>query len=222
MIDAHVGDSPLTFSGTGGEFLFSLLTKVGWHSIIGLTTKKESLLDYIHDGQESITAMEEEPIQGKPKPRILDVPSQPVLIAEDHPWYRKHLDSILTEAGYRCELSGTFEEALRKLNESDPFVLLLDLKLDGEFRKGWNLAEAAVDKGIPTIVITNYPSIEGLNKAIREFGVVYFFDKSRLSPKELIPRVHEVASRFREKKLSRDQRQALFEKLLGFFPDSSA
>lgn len=166
--------------------------------------------------------MKEERIQGKPKPGIPDVPSQPVLIVEDNPWYRKHLDSILTEVGYRCETSGTFEEALTKLNESNPFVLLLDLKLDGEFRKGWNLASVAMDGGIPIIVITSYPSIEGLNKAIREFGVVYFFDKSRLSPKELIQRVHEVASRFREKTLSRDQRQALFEKLLGFFPDSSA
>lgn len=152
----------------------------------------------------------------------LDLPSEPVLIVEDHPWYRKHLGSILTGAGYQCELAETFEEALEKLNVHDPFVLLLDMKLHGSFQKGWALARAALDRGVPVIVVTSYPSIEGINGAIREFDVAYFFDKAKLSPEQLRSRVSEVAGRPRRKKLSRSQRQVLLERLLGFFPDSTA
>jgi len=159
-------------------------------------------------------------VRGKPESAASELPSEPVLIIEDAPWYREHLVSILAEVGYQCEQAGTFEEALRKLNECNPFVVLLDVKLDGEFKHGWELARAAVDKGVPIIVVTGYPSIEGVNKAIREFDAVYFFDKSRLSPEDLIPKVYEAALRTRGEKLGRDQRQALFERLLGFFPNS--
>lgn len=148
-----------------------------------------------------------------------DLPSEPVLIAEDHSWYRKHLGSILSEAGYQCELAGTFEEAVRKLNDYSPFVLLLDLKLDGEFAKGWELAQRAADVGVQIIVVTGYPAIEAVNKAIREFDAVHFFDKARLSPKELIAQVSKVARRPRKERLSRAERLTLFEKLLGFFPE---
>jgi hypothetical protein len=40
--DALEGVSPLVLSGSGGEFLFSLLTKLGWRSIIGAITKKKT------------------------------------------------------------------------------------------------------------------------------------------------------------------------------------
>ncbi len=171
--------------------------------------------------EERTTGAEEGPASRGLESESLALPSAPVLIVEDHPWYRKHLDSILTEVGYQCEQAGTFEEALGKLEECSPFVLLLDVKLDGEFKKGWELARVAMEKGIPIIVVTSYPSPEGVDKAIREFGVVYFFDKSRLSPKALITEVSEVAHCSSKRKLSRNQRQALLEKLVGFFPDSS-
>ena len=169
--------------------------------------------------QESTTGGDEDLTCGEAELVALALPSEPVLIVEDHPWYRKHLDSLLTEVGYRCEQAGTFEAALNKLDECNPFVLLLDVKLDGQFKKGWDLAQAAVDKDIPIIVVTSYPSIDGANRAIRDFDVVYFFDKSRLSREALISRVSQVARRARKRRLSREQRQSLFESIVGFFPD---
>lgn len=171
--------------------------------------------------RESTTGVEREHGFEETESSIPVIPSEPILIVEDHPWYLNHLHSILDGAGYQCELAETFDDGLKKLKEFHPAVLVLDIKLQGDFGKGWDLARKAVDDKVPIVMVTGYPSVEGVNRAVREFDAVYFFDKGRLSPEELIRRVSEAAQRRRKKRLSHKQRQELFERILGFFPDSS-
>ena len=172
--------------------------------------------------QESVTGVEKASGADRTGSPLPAIPSGPVLIVDDHPWYLNHLRSILEKAGYQCKLAETFEDALGQLKKCHPFVLVLDMKLGRDFKGGWELARRAADDGVHLIIVTGYPSIEGVSKAVREFSVVDFLDKGRLTPEKLIARVSEAAQSQRKKKLSREQRQELFERILGFFPSCSA
>jgi Response regulators consisting of a CheY-like receiver domain and a winged-helix DNA-binding domain len=71
-----------------------------------------------------------------------------VLVVDDQPQMRRFMRSTLTSAGYEIEDAKTGEEALRKIREFRPDLVLLDINMPGmgglatcrEIRSGTNSA----------------------------------------------------------------------------------
>ena len=74
-----------------------------------------------------------------PKPKGGDAAGQPgtpsgkecILVCDDALFFRTMLEEILTEAGYAVKLAASGEEALSKVVEVRPALLILDLQLPG-------------------------------------------------------------------------------------------
>lgn len=179
----------------------------------------KNILDFLKALSADEDLTDEKPNCASSSSASVPVPSQPVLVVDDHPFYQREMKEILENRGYKCVLTNGVDDALRSLNECKLFALLLDLKIDGSFRNGLDVAKAAVEAGLPTIVVTNYPGVDLYNRT-REIGVVRFFDKSRLDADELVRALEQIAQRSDQNQLDREERLAKFEELLGLFPET--
>ncbi len=107
-----------------------------------------------------------------------------ILIVDNDPEWIDILKPLLEEVEFVCLTSSNYIEAIKVLESSHPSVLVLDLKLaDGNFNEnewdGWQLAKAAKEQHIPSIIVSGYPRDDRFHRAYLEFNVRGFFDKSR-------------------------------------------
>src|SRR3972149_8037892 len=109
-----------------------------------------------------------------------------ILVVDDEYLIRWTLQQNLTREGYEVLLAETGEEALDKVKEEAPDLVLLDVKLPG--KDGYEVLETALgmDPDIVPIMITAYEDVEGVVKAMRLGAFDYItkpfnFDKIRLS-----------------------------------------
>lgn len=150
--------------------------------------------------------------------------SDSVLIVDDQPEWLDRFNSIVSEAGYQCEVAGSYEDGLDALRRR-PSVLVLDLQLravrlsDEEFM-GWRLAQQALLYNVPVVVVTGYGSIEDANRAFRKYRVVAFLDKGKLTKTELVARVAEGVKASLSALLSGDAKQSAVDKLQEVFGTS--
>jgi CheY-like chemotaxis protein len=103
-----------------------------------------------------------EPATFEPEPPVVQPPladtSPLVLVVDDEPAIRKLAEIALTEHGYRVRLAPNGKEAIQRLKEAPPDVILLDLNMpvmDGwEFRaEQKRLADARLIE-IPVLLLT--------------------------------------------------------------------
>jgi CheY-like chemotaxis protein len=82
-----------------------------------------------------------------------------ILVIEDEPIELKLALTVLDAAGHHVERAGAAEEALTKVRESRPDVILLDLSLPG--MDGFSLARTLksdpATRAIPIVAVTSYP-----------------------------------------------------------------
>jgi len=87
------------------------------------------------------------------------------------------LDFALTDAGFDAILAFTVEEAIQKLQDQKPDLILLDLSMP--MISGYEFLEMRekleIEK-VPIIVISAYDSQDSIN-AVRKLGVVDFISK---------------------------------------------
>ena len=134
-----------------------------------------------------------------------------ILVVDDEYLIRWTLHQSLMKEGYEVLLAETGEEALDKVKEEAPDLVLLDVKLPG--MDGYEVLETALgmDPDIVPIMITAYEDVEGVVKAMRLGAFDYItkpfdFDKIRLS----ILKALEASQLKREvKHLRREQRYFL-------------
>jgi DNA-binding NtrC family response regulator len=90
-----------------------------------------------------------------------------ILVVDDEYLIRWSLQTGLEKAGYRVFLAETGEEALQKVGEEAPDVLLLDLKLPG--MDGFEVLERAlkIDQGVVAIMITGYEDVDLVVRAMK-------------------------------------------------------
>jgi DNA-binding NtrC family response regulator len=140
-----------------------------------------------------------------------------ILIVEDDPDWQKELSSILSEAGYQCEIAEDYATGLESLRGHCPSTLLLDLQLckhnTNEEFLGWKLAKQALESSVPIIIVTGHPSVSGARKAFRDYRVIDFLDKEKLDREELERRVSEGVKASQEHSLSLPERERALEKL---------
>lgn len=86
-----------------------------------------------------------------------------ILIVEDDPFWSKRYSKLL-EGIFACKTVNSFVDAIRYLQRSKPFALILDLKLGDssikeEWWGGWPLAEAAKKRGVKILWVAIEPCL---------------------------------------------------------------
>ena len=115
-----------------------------------------------------------------------------ILVVDDDPLIRKILTDQLTEAGYRVSTAGDGAEALAKVAEDPPDLILLDIilpKLDG-FEVCRRLKSDEQTILIPVVMVTGLTATRDRIRGI-EAGADDFLSKP-FNPQELVTRVRSL------------------------------
>ncbi|HSW99774.1 MAG TPA: response regulator [Patescibacteria group bacterium] len=110
-----------------------------------------------------------------------------IMVVEDEHTLSEAYQIILRTAGYTVTVAFDGEEALRVAAETEPTLVLLDLRMphmDGiEFLRQYNLQEKHPQ--VKVIVFSNYDMQKEIDEAYR-LGATRYILKAWASPKELL------------------------------------
>ena len=90
-----------------------------------------------------------------------------VLVVDDDAGLRKSLTLILEDAGYKVVMAGDAEEGLRKAKDTDPSLILVDVRMPGMDGLGFVESYRAAGGQAPLVVMTAYGGIDMAVNAIR-------------------------------------------------------
>lgn len=119
-----------------------------------------------------------------------------IVCAEDDKLISTSLVEGFTAAGFEVTPAQDGEEAVAKIKEVKPDVVLLDImmpKLDG-YGVVWELKSDPETAKIPVIMLTNLSDSDTVSK-ILEAGVTDYLLKSEQTIDQIIVKVNEVLSR---------------------------
>ena len=109
-----------------------------------------------------------------------------VLVVDDEPQVLRHLQRMLSEAGYKPTVTGDPADVIRLVELEEPDLVLLDLNLGGS--SGYELlARIREFSGVPVMFLTANSQPEEAAKALRA-GADDYITKP-FSPSELIARI---------------------------------
>lgn len=116
-----------------------------------------------------------------------------ILIIEDDPFLLKLYKEILGDTGFEVEESIDGETGLRKVKDSKPDLILLDImlpKMNG-LDVLEKLKEGQSTREIPVIVITNLASEEDKKRAM-DLGAIRYMIKTEYEPDQVVALVREI------------------------------
>lgn len=115
-----------------------------------------------------------------------------ILVVEDDRFLSKVYSKKLTKEGYDVSLAVEGSEAVRKVKEELPNLILLDLILPG--KSGFEvLAEIKSDaktSKIPVVILSNLGQEEDIRRG-KELGAKDYLVKSNMSINEVVDKVKE-------------------------------
>lgn len=108
-----------------------------------------------------------------------------ILVADDDEDVRELIEETLSRSGYTIEVVRNGPEALSRLKENPPDLLLLDVMLPGidGYTVQLELAQSPVTRNIPVIILTALHSSEGL---FQKFPQVQQFLSKPFEPADLL------------------------------------
>jgi CheY-like chemotaxis protein len=115
-----------------------------------------------------------------------------ILIVEDDPSATYIFDAMLTHVGYRSVVVGTGHDALRRLSEALPDLLIVDLGLPGNI-DGFDLTAAVrreYSLDLPILVVTVHAFPRDMERAW-EAGCTAFMSKP-VAPTTVVDKVREL------------------------------
>ncbi len=119
-----------------------------------------------------------------------------IVIAEDDQLINASLVQGFTDAGYEVISAPDGEEAVAKIKETKPEVVVLDImmpKLDG-IGVLWEMKADPATEKIPAVMLTNLSDAETVSK-ILEAGAADYLLKSDQSIEQVVQKVREVLER---------------------------
>jgi twitching motility two-component system response regulator PilH len=85
------------------------------------------------------------------------MPIKNVLVVDDSPTDRQYLSDVLTKNGFKVATAENAEDAIAKVKQSRPDLVLMDVVMPGQsgFQATRTLAKDEATKGIPVIICTS-------------------------------------------------------------------
>lgn len=120
-----------------------------------------------------------------------------IVCAEDDKLMSESLIQGFKDAGFEATPAIDGEDAIAKVKEVKPDIILLDImmpKLDG-IGVVWELKADAETEKIPVVMLTNLSDTATVSK-ILEAGVTDYLLKSEQSIDQIVAKVKEVMSRY--------------------------
>ena len=118
-----------------------------------------------------------------------------ILVIEDDNFLRELMSKKLSSEGYDVVEAVDGEDGLKRIKETKPDLVLLDLILPGIDGFGV-LAEIKQDASlapIPVIILSNLGQKEDIEKGIK-LGAVDYMVKAHFTPKEIVAKVKKILS----------------------------
>jgi len=116
-----------------------------------------------------------------------------ILLVEDDPFVVDIYTTKFKEAGFNIDVAENGEEALRKLKEKKPDLLILDIVLPNI--DGWELlGKIRSDLGLEdlrVVVLSNLSKKSEVDKSV-EFGVIKYFIKAHYTPSEIVEEIKKI------------------------------
>lgn len=117
-----------------------------------------------------------------------------ILHADDDEFFAKLCRNELTEAGHIADHASNGVEALQKLHEQQPDVLILDLIMP--HKTGFDVLEEIHASGkfpsLPIIVLSNLAQASD-QEACRQYGICEYFIKGETSIKDIISFINKLS-----------------------------
>ena len=119
-----------------------------------------------------------------------------ILVVEDDPFLSNLLKIRLEKERLNVILVKDGDEALKKIQETDPDLILLDLILPKKsgFEVLQNISLDPNFKNKPVVIISNLGQTIDVQKA-KELGAVEYFVKAKISIDDLILKIKEFISK---------------------------
>lgn len=116
-----------------------------------------------------------------------------ILHAEDDEFFAKLCNNEFTEAGHIADHASNGLEALQKLDEQQPDLLILDLIMP--HKTGFDVLQEIHSSGkfpdLPIIVLSNLSQTSD-QEACRQFGICEYFIKGETSIKDIISYIDKL------------------------------
>jgi len=133
--------------------------------------------------------------KGKMPEKKVNNPGNKIFIVEDDKFLRDLIIKKLDTEGYETAFAVGGEEALKKIGEEKPDLVLLDLILPGidgyEVLKQMKNNSSDDIKKIPVIILSNLGQRDDVEKGIN-LGAVDFLIKAHFTPGEIIDKIKQV------------------------------
>lgn len=116
-----------------------------------------------------------------------------ILLAEDDKFISRAYVDGLSRAGFQVVLASNGEEAVQKISEEKPDLVLLDVIMPD--KNGFEVLESVKQieelKSIPIIILSNLGQDSDIQKG-KELGATDYLIKSNFSIKEVVEKIHKI------------------------------
>jgi twitching motility two-component system response regulator PilH len=115
-----------------------------------------------------------------------------ILVVDDSPTDRQHLSDLLAKSGYKVSLAESAEEALAKVKQLRPDLVLMDVVMPGQngFQATRTLTRDDATKHIPVILCTSKSQetdkVWGMRQGARDYVV------KPISPADLLAKIEAL------------------------------
>ncbi|MBU1045614.1 response regulator [Patescibacteria group bacterium] len=116
-----------------------------------------------------------------------------ILIVEDDKFLRELISRKLLSEGFKIDEAIDGEEGLRKIEESKPDLVLLDLILPG--LDGFEVLERIKDNpstsAVPVLILSNLGQRDEIERGLK-LGAVDFLVKAHFTPEEIVEKIKTI------------------------------